>query len=89
MLQMQGSVTWYDPTSRRGRLTTPQGQSFPFTLPESTDDVGGGDLVGFQLAPAEAQKAVNVHVTQNAVDYLNDRQRDLVNRFHSVVAIQR
>lgn len=87
---MQGRVWWYDPVSRRGRLATREGQSYPFALPDSAADVRGGDVVVFRLTTAtELRQAVDVHVRQSGVDYLNTEQRDLVNEFHSTVAIQR
>ncbi len=86
---MIGLVRWYDPVSRSGRLATPEGKSFSFTLPESAGDLHGGDLVAFELTPANGDRAVDVHVTQSGADYLNDQQRELVNEFHSLVTIQR
>ena len=87
---MQGRVGWYDPVSRRGRVATQEGRSYSFTLPHWAEDVGGGDVVAFRLiGDTDQARAVDVHVQQSGVDYLNAQQLDLVNEFLSTVAIQR
>ena len=87
---MQGRVGWYDPGSRRGRVATQEGRSYSFTLPDRAEDVRGGDVVAFRLiGETDRAQAVDVHVQQSGVDYLNTQQRDLVNEFLSTVTIQR
>ncbi|HUU94506.1 MAG TPA: hypothetical protein VM487_02110 [Phycisphaerae bacterium] len=87
---MQGQVRWYEPASRRGRLATGGGQSYPFTLPESADGLRGGDLVEFRLADAAGPgQVVEVRLRQRGLDSLTTTERKLVDRFLSEIPIER
>ncbi|MHC4064404.1 MAG: hypothetical protein ACYSUQ_11745 [Planctomycetota bacterium] len=87
---MEGRVHWYNPATRHGRVTTDEGESFFFVLDHTAKEVGGGDLVGFQVAKdGTTPRAVEIQLLRTCVDYLNTEQQALVNQFHSTVAIQR
>jgi len=87
---VEGRILWYNLATRQGRLTTDEGESFSFVLDRAVKEVGGGDLVGFQVAKDGATpQAVDIQLLQTCVDYLNTKQRALVNQFHSTVAIRR
>ena len=86
---MHGRVQWYDPASHEGRLTTADGQSFPFGITDPTDSIQGGDVVRFRAVEQDGrQRAADVEIVQSCVDYLSHQQRPLLDQFHSTVSIQ-